>query len=213
MYAEYNLPYDEWAAVTADTACRLYPSIMPWTGIIARRRSAQQPADQDQQRALAHTMYAQGADGVSLYNHFEIMHGGGGAHAPFYPLALHDARHVRSDACALGGRRHYVFDATWGGFSGFGEDRTSTGAVKVQRAVIERPAGSAEYAFRLYEDFDGIAVAQLLFRAYHMTLADDLAITLNGQAVPDRGRKRRDDEVRHRTSARTTRSTSSPAAR
>ena len=196
MYAEYNLPYDEWAAVTADTACRLYPSIMPWTGIIARRRSAQQPADQDQQRALAHTMYAQGADGVSLYNHFEIMHGGGGAHAPFYPLALHDARHVRSDGSALAGRRHYVFDATWGGFSGFGEGCTSTGAVKVQRAVIERPAGVAEYTFRLYEDFDGIAVAQLLFRAYHLTLADSLAITLNGQAVPARGLKRRDDEVR-----------------
>ena len=85
---------------------------------------------------------------------------------------------------------------TWGGFSGFGEGCTSTGAVKAQRAVIERPAGTAEYVFRLYEDFDGIAVAQLLFRAYHLTLADSLAITLNGQAVPARGLKRRDDEVR-----------------
>ncbi len=196
MYAEFNLPYDEWGALTADTACRLYPSIMPWTGIIARRRDGQQPFDQDQQRALAHTMYAQGADGVSLYNHFEVMHGGGGAHAPFYPLSLHDTHHIRSDERALSGRRHYVFDATWGGFSGFGEDCTSTGAVKVQRAVIERPAGEAEYTFRLYEDFDGIAAAQLLFRAYHLTLSDSLAITLNGQPVPARGLKRRDDEVR-----------------
>ena len=89
-----------------------------------------------------------------------------------------------------------MFDATWGGFSGFGEDCTSTGAVKVQRAVIERPAGEAEYTFRLYEDFDGIAAAQLLFRAYHLTLSDSLAITLNGQPVPARGLKRRDDEVR-----------------
>ena len=87
---------------------------------------------------------------MSLYNHFEVMHGGGGAHAPFYPLSLHDAHHVRSDRRALSGRRHYVFDAAWGGFHGFGADRTSTGAVKAQRAVIERPCGAAEYRFRLY---------------------------------------------------------------
>ena len=196
MYAEFNLPYDEWGALTANRPCRLYPSIMPWTGIIARRRAGQQPFDQDQQRALAHTMYAQGADGVSLYNHFEVMHGGGGAHAPFYPLSLHDSHHVRSDERALIGRRHYVFDATWGGFSGFLEDRTSTGAVKAQRAILDRPDGHAEYTFRLYEDFDGIAAAQLLFRAYHLTMSDQLAITLNGKPVPTKGLRRRDDEVR-----------------
>ena len=151
---------------------------------------------QDQQRALAHSMYAQGADGVSLYNHFEVMHGGGGAHAPFYPLALHDTHHLRSPSCTQQGRRHYVFDATWGGFSGFLEDRTSTGAVKAQRAILARPDGADDYRFRLYEEFDRIAAAQLLFRAYHLTVHDELEITLNGRPVPAKGLRRRDDEVR-----------------
>lgn len=196
MYAEFNLPYDEWGSLTSDTPCQLYPSIMPWTGVIARRRFSQEPFDQDQQRALAHTMYAQGADGVSLYNHFEVMHANAGAHAPFYPLSLHDSHHIRSDDCARNGRRHYVFDTAWGGFSGFLKDRTSTGAVKAQRAILDRPDTHAEYSFRLYEDFENIAFAQLLFRAYHLTMSDQLSITLNGKPVSTKGLRRRDDEAR-----------------
>jgi len=195
MYAEFNLPYQEWSMLTSGSNCQFYPSMMPWTSNIARYRTGQQPMDQDQQRALAHTMYSQGANGISLYNHFEIMHGAGGAHAPFYPLALHDSHHLRSDKQTLNGRRHYVFDATWGGYSGFLPDRTSTGALKAQRAILERPQGEDEYTFNIFEDISQSA-AQLLFRGYHMTMQDHLEIKLNGHVLADTDFKRRDDEVR-----------------
>jgi len=41
-----------------------------------------------------------------------------------------------------------------------------------------------------------VEAAQLLFRAYHMTLVDELAILLNGRLVPARGLRRCDDEIR-----------------
>ena len=36
----------------------------------------------------------------------------------------------------------------------------------------------------------------LLFRAHHLSLADTLAVAMNGRPVPSRGLRRRDDEVR-----------------
>ena len=106
---------------------------------------------------------------------------------------MHD---VRTPEAALRGRRHYVFDPTLGGLRGFGPDRASSGKVKAQRAVLRRPGGAASYRFRLYEDLEDVAAAMLLFRAHHLSLADTLAVSLNGRPVPDRGLRRRDDEVR-----------------
>ena len=207
MYAEANIPYAEWRELTEGGACRLYPALMNWASHRARKRAGQQPITQDQRRALVTSMYAQGADGISLYNHFLVMtwsggdpgdwtSRGAGAHAPFYPFALHDMEDLRTPELALRGRRHYVFDPTWGGMRGFGPDRASSGKIKAQRAVLRRPDGAAAYRFRLYEDLDDVAAAMLLFRAHHLSLADTLAVSLNGRAVPDRGLRRRDDEVR-----------------
>ena len=207
MYAEFNLPYDEWRQLLADAPCRLYPGLMNWISIPARRRAAGRSMNPEQQRALATSMYAQGADGLSIYNHFLVMTWSGGdagdwrergvgAHAPFYPMALHDLHDLQTPERALRGRRHYVFDLTWGGSNKFGKERTSTGKVKAQRARLTRPNGQGEYVFRLYENLSSAEAAQLLFRAYHMTLADELAIALNGRPVPQRGLCRRDDEIR-----------------
>ena len=207
MYAEANIPYAEWRELTEGGACRLYPALMNWASHRARKRTGQQPITQDQRRALVTSMYAQGADGISLYNHFLVMtwsggdegdwtSRGAGAHAPFYPFALHDMEDLRTPELALSGRRHYVFDPTLGGTGGFGPDRASSGKVKAQRALLRRPGGAAVYRFRLYEDLDEVAAAMLLFRAHHLSLADTVAVGLNGRPVPRRGLRRRDDEVR-----------------
>ena len=89
-----------------------------------------------------------------------------------------------------------MFDPTLGGTGGFGPDRASSGKVKAQRALLRRPGGAAVYRFRLYEDLDEVAAAMLLFRAHHLSLADTVAVGLNGRPVPRRGLRRRDDEVR-----------------
>ena len=151
MYADFNAPYAEFAALTRASDCQLYPGILPWSSFRARRRLNEAPMTQANRRALAQTFYGAGADGVSLYNHFEIMHARGDAHAPFYPMALHDFHELRDPQAVLEGRRHYVFDPTWGGHTGFGEDRACTGAIKAQKIVLARSQVPAqgEYVFRL----------------------------------------------------------------
>ena len=140
MYADFNLPFEEFAGLTRSSRCMLYPAILPWTSFAARKRLDQEPISPDTRRALARNMYGAGADGISLYNHFEYLHGGGGAHPPFYPFALFDACDLKPER-VLQGRRHYIFDATWGGYRGFGLDRTSSGAVKAQRVVLPTGCG------------------------------------------------------------------------
>ena len=198
MYADFNAPYAEFAELTRASNCLLYPAILPWSSVRARRRLNQMPMSQANRRALAQTFYSVGADGMSLYNHFEIMHASGGAHAPFYPMALHDFHELRDPARVRQGQRHYVFDPTWGGFTGFGEDRTSTGAVKANKIVLRRdvPAAQGEYVIRIYEDLSQARGTCLLFRGFHMTKGDQIAVQINGTPIPAEAIRVRDDEVR-----------------
>ena len=201
MHADFNLAYEEFAELARSSGCMLYPGMMPWTSFGARRRLKQEPISNDTQRALAQNMYGAGADGVSLYNHFEYMHGGfdwGNAHAPFYPFALFDACDLRDPARVLRGRRHYIFDATFGGYRGFGLDRTSTGAVKAQRVILDRTSlpCRGSYRFAIREHLNKARAAMLLFRGFHMTLRDHLGVAINGTPIAAGDLLRRDNEVR-----------------
>ncbi len=200
MHADFSVAYEEFTALTRSTDCMLYPSIFPWTSVGARRRLKQEPISSDNRRALAQNIYGAGADGISLYNHFEYMHGGldwGNAHPPFYPFALFDACELRPER-VLSGRRHYIFDATWGGSMGFGPDRTSTGAVKAQRVILERTSlpSSGSYRFVVREHLNEAKAAMLLFRGFHMTLNDQLRVAVNGTPVDPADLRIRDNEVR-----------------
>jgi hypothetical protein len=198
MYADFSVPYTQFTALARTSNCLLYPAILPWSSWRARYRLNQTPLTQENRRALAQTIYGAGADGISFYNHFEIMHARGGAHAPFYPMALHDFHELRDPQRVHQGQRHYIFDPTWGGFMGFGEDRPSTGFVKANKLVLlrTRPNAQGEYGFCIYEDLTDVRGASLLFRAFHMTPADRIAVTLNGTPIPANQIRARDDEVR-----------------
>jgi hypothetical protein len=198
MYSDFNAPYHEFAALTRASHSMLYPGILPWTSFRARRRRDEEPMTQENRIALAQTIYGAGADGVSFYNHFEILHGKGGAHSPFYPMALHDVHELKDPDFVRRSRRHYVFDPTWGGHTGFGEDRASTGAVKANKMVLKRDAPNArgDYVFRVYEDLTQAEAAMLLFRAFHMTAQDQISVQINGQTVPPSVIRCRDDERR-----------------
>ena len=198
MYSDFNAPYDEFAPLTRSSHSMLYPAILPWTSLRARRRRNEEPMTQANRIALAQTFYGAGADGISFYNHFEILHGKGGAHAPFYPMALHDAHELKDPDLVSKSRRHYIFDPTWGGHTGFGEDKASTGAVKASKAVLRRslPNARGDYVFRIYEDLALVKAAMLLFRAFHMTVHDRISVQINGQTVPPGRIRCRDDERR-----------------
>ena len=135
MYADHNLPYLEWSALTRARACMLYPGLHPWTSYRARFRLGRTPLGPATARALAHTMYAAGADGLSLYNHF----GAAAWQAPFYPQSMQLFHQLRDPERVARGERHYIFDPTYAGLDVFGGDgRCTTGVVKAQQLRLDR---------------------------------------------------------------------------
>lgn len=184
MYADFSVPYQSWAALTRASECMLYPGLLPWTSFRARYRRRQSPISADNARALTHTMYRAGADGLSLYNHFVPTLW----HPPFYPQAMQVFHQLRDPTAVAGRERHYIFDPTWAGMEGFGaEGKCSTGAVKAQRILLDREnsATRGEYRFCLYEDLAKARGATLMFRGAGLTADDELEVCLNGHPIPD----------------------------
>ncbi|MBI3942965.1 MAG: family 10 glycosylhydrolase [Chloroflexi bacterium] len=201
MYTDFNAPYSDFARLARAADGYLYPALLPWSSFRRRKRLNQDPLTRDNLRAAALQFYGAGADGISVYNHFEMLLPGSG-HPPFYPLALQELGDLKDpEQVRQGGPRHYLFEPVWGGATGFGEDRASTGAVKADKIVLSRaaPQASGEYLFRLYEDLGRVRGAVLLFRCFNMTLADTIEVQLNQTPIPAGALKRRNDEARTNT--------------
>ena len=184
MYADHNLPYSEWSALTRETECLLYPGLLPWNSYRARYRLGRIPLSHATCRALAHTMYGAGADGISIYNHFvpSVWQ------PPFYPQGMQVFHQLRDPERVARGERHYIFDPTWAGFSGFGADgKCSTEVIKAQQLRLsrgeQRPTG--EFHFQLFENLQQAHCATLLFRGFGLTAYDELDVSLNGHTIPD----------------------------
>jgi hypothetical protein len=182
MYADFNAPYHEFAALARRSACLLYPGLLPWTSARARERLDQIPLSPASCRAFALLAYGAGADGISVYNHFC----GSLWIAPFYPHWLRNLRQLRDPERILLSERHYLFDPTWAGQTGFGPDKCGTATLKANKVVLSRGASGStgEYRFNLYEDLSKVYGATLLFRGFGLTEDDELVVVLNGHLIP-----------------------------
>lgn len=183
MYSDFNVPFGEWAELTRASDCMLYPGMLPWTSHRARYRLKKNPLTQANCRALAHSMYGAGADGVSIYNHHVVLW-----HPPFYPQSMQVFHQLRDPERIAFGERHYIFEPTWAGFTGFGIDgKSPTGAIKAQQLVLSRNSSHSQGGFRfnLYEDLARARGATLAFRGFGLTHRDELDVSLNGVPIPD----------------------------
>jgi hypothetical protein len=183
MYTDFNAPYAEFAALTRNSKCMLYPGLLPWSSVRARGRLDQIPLSAASQRAFARTVYGAGGDGISIYNNFTTFW-----HAPFYPQLMRVFHQLRDPVRVAAEERHYIFDPTWAGLTGFGADGlTSTGAMKANKVVLGRNVASpkGEYRFNLYEDMEQSYGSTLVFRGFGLTDDDELAVRVNGHLVPD----------------------------
>ena len=201
MYSDFNAGYAEFGALTRNSPCLLYPGLHPW--ISARRRrilnSTMTPSNF---RALTHTFYGAGADGISIYNHYV----GFVRFPPFYPQALQIFHELRDPEKVAAGQRHYVFDPTgedWGRLiadlpggelpegewkrmawerdANSGSERWKTGAAPALRVVLDRMVSkpSGVYPFRLYERMESVRLATILLRG-SLTERDEVDVQLNG---------------------------------
>ena len=91
MYSDFNAPYEEFAILARNSRCMLYPGLHPWVSD-RRRRILKSTMTPSNSRALAHTFYGAGADGISIYNHYV----GFLRFPPFYPQAPVSYTHLRA---------------------------------------------------------------------------------------------------------------------
>ena len=198
MYCDYSAEYAEFGALARapGSACMLYPGLHPW--VSHRRRHRKEVLSPSMSRALAHTFYGSGADGVSVFNHFV----GHLFTPPYYPQALQVFHDLRDPQRVARGERHYVFDPTWGGVPWQGMDVSTSGAVKAQRLVLDRTAErpSGTFRLRMYERMDQVRCATLMVRGAELTERDELMVALNGVPLADGPLGRSDTRTRERPS-------------
>jgi len=183
MFTDFNAPVAEFAVLTKNSNCMLYPGMLPWSSSRARSRLDQIPLSPASQRAFARTVYGAGADGLSIFNNFTTFW-----HAPFYPHLMSTFHQLRDPRRVAAGERHYIFDPTWAGQTGFGADGlASTGAMKANKLVLDRKSSksSGQYDFNLYENLGQSVGSTLVFRGFGLTDEDELEIHLNDGLIPE----------------------------
>ena len=177
MFSDFNAPYADFAALTRQGQCMLYPGLEPWSSQRARARAhiplerrvrGSATMTRANQRALVHTFYGAGADGLSVYNHFV----GHLYPPPLYPQALQALYELRDPKRVARGDRHYLFEPT---------HDDSPGPRNAQRVVLDRQAAkpSGVFRFRLYEQRDQVRAATLMLRGA-LTERDEVDVRLNG---------------------------------
>ena len=193
MYTSINEPLDEFGELTRNTECMLYPGMLPHSSARRIRFLEGQLISLDQMRAAAQNFYAAGADGVSFYNHMVPIDW-----APFYPMALFEMDELGDPEKVARGARHYLFEPMLAGQGIWENGLAPNGRAVPERITLSRSekGASGTFRFRMCEDVSKVRRASLLFRAYNMTLGDEVEVRLNGAEVTAPALRFRDNEKR-----------------
>ena len=210
MYANHNAQWEEFSRLTEGTSCLLLPGVMPFCSASDARsdtvpwalqpdtgksgsadhmafqsRVYLRPMAANNYRALANNMYGAGADGVSSFNYQEQYTGN---LMGDFPGSLALLRELKDPDALKAGHRTYLFRSMMGGVDYHGAmGMASTGAIKDDKILLGRdsPGVRQEYRLRLCEQWDGIGYAYAAVRARNLRPGDDLALEVNGAAVPE----------------------------
>ena len=150
--------------LTRGTRVQLLPSLHAPTGFKSGLPSTENV------RAVAHSYYEQGADGLSVYNWFTPLE----VHLPENYAALSELGDMAGLALKP---REYLFNPMWGMKSP--TDRLINYEAVVSRAM---PGQSAVYPLLLQEDFRKVH-ATLELRVENLTLEDEIRIEVNGKTL------------------------------
>ena len=210
MYANHNARWEEFSSLMEGTGCLLLPGVMPFCSASDARsdtvpwalqphtgesgttdhmafqsRVYLHPMAANNYRALANNMYGAGADGVSSFNYQEQYTGN---LMGDFPGSLDLLRELKDPDAIKANHRTYLFRSMMGGtdYHG-GPGMASTGAIKDDKIVLscETPGVRQEYRLRLCEQWDDIGYAYAALRAQHLRPDENLALDVNGVAVPE----------------------------
>ena len=180
FFTDFNVKYEQFAAITRATGCMLYPAVHPKTS----STNSDNIMSAANYRAAARNMYAAGADGISQFNY---QHHWGRRCSESYPyppagylLALAWLRHLRHDGRYDQLPRHYLFLPLWG------KGPSQSGFMKNDSIVLKRQVGSSgEYRFRIAEDLTTPGLASELIVNAVSADNDRISFSLNGTPLPN----------------------------
>lgn len=174
FYTDPSTRVEDFAAFTAGTACRVYPSVHP---IIAQGNDVGLMSAANY-RAAARNFYRRGAAGISAYNYQYHWAKLTSPHYPgpaeMWPKALNFLTQI-SRPEALAGPRHYLFHALWEAYP------PATGVAHDDDIRLNRGEPRPSGVFRLYLAESG---GTLVFKAIGLAQNEVLAIAVNGAPVP-----------------------------
>jgi len=196
--ADNDAPYDEFARLTRESECLLFPA--------AHVYASRDPSgggyhwvlmSEPGYRGQASNFYAQGADGAYMFNliyHWFARFGiGYPGPMDMYPKAFAYLRALREPETLADHDRHYI---SYPMITYFGlKDRK-------KKIVLDRATAPCadRYVFRAAEGFTGEQEALLRFHALGLVPGDQIEVTFNGATVPpekltrthfEKGRKKR----------------------
>ncbi len=186
---DMNMPCDEFAQLTRQSSCRLYPAIHPR---VSRRHHPRTLLSLSAHRGAVRNFYAQGADGFALFNyiyHWDEHHSlYGSGPRDCYPAALSRFTHLREPGQLENPARHYVFfPITDMGAEYPGITLRDHLFMPLTREPWKPGRGSIfqQRAFRVAEDFSDTARAVVRFRATGLMPRERLEIHFDGHRVAD----------------------------
>tara|TARA_Y100000588_G_scaffold344702_1_gene391207 strand:+ start:4765 stop:6294 length:1530 start_codon:yes stop_codon:yes gene_type:complete len=194
-FTDFNEKWENFTSIARETDCLVYPQTQPKIGIELNRTTVMSYA---QYRAALTNIYAAGADGFSVQNHFfhwglfnvgTEPDGKAPAYPPNvggYPEPFDDMAKLTDPSALADAERHYTFLPLWGdrqdgrGMSYIYEKEE----IRLNRSE-EKPTGS--FRFRVYEEMpkrksEG---CRLIIQAIGLNVTDQLVASINGIAADD----------------------------
>jgi len=182
---------EEFAALTKQTSCKVYPSLSPPSSFPTPDRKFLTPA---QYKAAANNFYAFGADGLSAYNYFwtwgythENVEAGPGNVWPTRSLDV--LTQLKNPAACRTGSRQYLAYPLWTGKNQpLWHNQSPTGVIRRDKIVLSANPGKSIATARLRaaeQPSKHPVQVSLQMIVTGMTAEDHLQLSLNNHAIPE----------------------------
>ncbi len=192
-FTNFNEKWEDFTSIARQHDCLVYPQRQPKIGIELDPTTIMTNA---QYRAALTNIYAAGADGFSVQNHF--FHWGrfnvgtepdGKVHTyppgfGDYPNPLDDLAKFKDSAGLASGERHYTFLPLWGDRQ---DGRGMSYIYEKEQIVLDRSEAGARgcFRFRICEDLpkEKDDKCRLAIQAIGLVETDDVTVAINGHDV------------------------------
>lgn len=193
-FTDFNEKWEDFTSIAQEHDCYVYPQTQPKIGIELDHNIIMTPA---QYRAALTNIWAAGADGFSVQNHF--FHWGrfnvgtepDGRPSTFddleddpthYPNPLKQLKEMKAPAWPATGERHYTFLPLWGDRQ---DCKGMSWVYEKEQIVLDRnkEGASGTFRFRICEALSATD-ASLIIQAIELTEDDVVEIAVNGVRIP-----------------------------